>query len=275
RRPPPAGDSTLDPSVGFAKDGTLSFCYVTTLGHPHVAVSHDRGATWINARDIGAPLGIENAVFVEAVAGDPDRAACGFLGTKTAGNHESADFKGTWYALIAHTYDGGNTWTTVNATPNAPVQRDACIWNEGGNNPCRNLLDFNEITSDERGRVLYSYADGCIDDCENGGPNSYSSKASIARQSGGKGLVAAYDLTEPTIPARPYLSGRRDDMAAYLKWRAPDYGGSDITRYEIYRGTSAGNEVYIGYTTAGKLSFNDRAITTTVDTYTYKVRAVN
>src|SRR5262249_50236503 len=80
---PPPGDSILDPSVGIAKDGTLYFCYVNTLGHPHVAVSHDRGATWINDRDIGASLGIENAVFVEAVAGDPDRAACGFLGTKT------------------------------------------------------------------------------------------------------------------------------------------------------------------------------------------------
>jgi PKD repeat protein len=272
---PPPGASILDPSIGVAKDGTVYFCYVNGLGRPHVAVSKDRGATWTNDADIGASLGIENAVFVEAVAGDSDRAACGFVGTRTAGNHEDANFKGTWYVLIAHTYDGGAHWTTVNATPNAPVQREACIWNEGGSNPCRNLLDFNEITADEKGRVLYSYADGCINDCESGGPNSYSAKATIARQSGGKGLIAAFDPAEPTVPQRPFLSGRRDDMASYLKWRAPDYGGSDITRYEIYRGTSSGNEVFIGQTTAGKFSFNDRAISASVAQYTYKVRAVN
>jgi hypothetical protein len=272
--PPPNG-AILDPSVGIAKDNTLYFCYVNTLGHPHVAVSRDRGATWTNDADIGASLGIENAVFVEAIAGDSDRAACGFVGTKTAGNHEDANFKGTWYVLVAHTYDGGRTWTTVNATPNAPVQREACIWNEGGGNPCRNLLDFNEITMDEKGRVLYGFADGCINECESAGPNSYSAKASIARQSGGKGLIAAYDPAEPTIPQRPYLSGRRDDMASYLSWRAPDYGGSDIVRYEIFRGTSSGNEVFIGQTTPGKTTYNDRAISAATDTYTYKVRAVN
>jgi PKD repeat protein len=272
---PSPGSTILDPSIGIAKDGTVYFCYVNTLGHPHVAVSKDRGATWANDSDIGASLGIENAVFVEAVAADSNRAACGFVGTKTAGNHEDANFKGTWYVLIAHTYDGGAHWTTVNATPSAPVQREACIWNEGGSNPCRNLLDFNEITLDEKGRVLYGYADGCINDCESGGPNSYSAKATIARQSGGKGLIAAFDPAEPTIPQRPFLSGRRDDMAAYLEWRAPDYGGSDILRYEIYRGTSSGNEVFIGQTTAGKFSFNDRAISAAVAKYTYKVRAVN
>jgi len=62
------------------------------------------GATWTNDADIGASLGIENAVFVEAVAGDSDRAACGFVGTRTAGNHEDANFKGTWYVVVAHTY---------------------------------------------------------------------------------------------------------------------------------------------------------------------------
>ena len=46
---------------------------------------------------------------------------------------------------------------------------------------------------DEKGRVLYGYADGCVDDCEAGGPNSFSSKATIARQSGGKGLLCQFD----------------------------------------------------------------------------------
>jgi hypothetical protein len=265
----------LDPSVGIASDGTLYFSYINTDGHAHVAVSHDKGVTWINDFDIGTSQNIGNAVFIEAVAGDPNRAAVGFIGTTQVGNHEAADFNGTWYAFIAHTYDGGAHWTTVNATPNHPVQKEACIWNEGGANQCRNLLDFNEITMDEKGRVLYGYADGCVDDCEDGGPNSYSSKATIARQSGGKGLLSNFDPTEPVAPQAACLSGRRDDLASYLKWITPDNGGSDITAYKIYRGTTPANLTLIGQQVGDKSSYNDRTADPSVPNYTYKIKAVN
>ena len=79
---------------------------------------------------------------------------------KVAGDTQSADFLGVWHLFVAFTYDGGRTWITANATPSDPVQR-GCIWNQGGSNPCRNLLDFNDITTDAFGRVLVGYADGC------------------------------------------------------------------------------------------------------------------
>ena len=265
----------LDPSVGIANDGTLYFSYINSDGHAHVAVSHDKGVTWVNDFDIGASQNIANAVFIEAVAGDPNRAAVGFIGTTQIGDHQATDFNGTWYAFLAHTYDGGAHWTTVNATPNHPVQKEACIWNQGGANQCRNLLDFNEITMDEKGRVLYSYADGCIDDCEEGGPNSYSSKATIARQSGGKGLLAAHDPVEPVAPQAACLSGRRDDLASYLKWVAPDNGGSDIVAYKIYRGTTQNNLVSIGQQVGNKTTYNDRTADPGVPNYTYKIQGVN
>src|SRR5256714_7719020 len=267
----------LDPSVGIANDGTLYFSYINTDGHAHVAVSHDKGVTWINDFDIGATHNIHNAVFIEAVAGDPNRAAVGFIGTTQTGDHQAADFNGTWYAFLAHTYDGGAHWLTVNATPNHPVQKEACIWNQGGSNQCRNLLDFNEITMDEKGRVLYSYADGCIDDCEEGGPNSYSSKATIARQSGGKGLLSQFDPSEPVAPQAACLSGRRDDLASYLKWITPDNGGSDISAYKIYRGTTASNLTLIGQQVGDKNTYNDRTADPGVPggVYTYKIRGVN
>ncbi len=61
---------------------------------------------------------------------------------------------------VAYTYDGGQTWTTVDATPGNPIQR-GCIWNGGGSNACRNLLDFNDASIDKQGRVLVAYTDGC------------------------------------------------------------------------------------------------------------------
>ena len=269
--------SVLDPSVAIASDGTLYFAFVNGDGHAHVAVSHDRGATWVNDRDIGAGYNLQNTVFVEAVAGDPQRAAVGFIGTTQGGDHEAQDFNGIWYAFIAHTYDGGLNWTTVNASPNGPVQREGGICNSGiactGHN--RNLLDFNEITMDERGRVLFGYADGCVNECEDGGPNSFSSKATIARQSGGKGLLAQFDPVEPGGPQRACLSGRRDDQASYLKWVAPDNGGSDITLYKILRSDAQHAETQIGQQIGSKTTFTDRNADPAVASYTYRIIAVN
>src|SRR6266513_3914434 len=274
----------LDPTVGIASDGTLYFAWIDGEldgGHAYVAVSHDKGVTWTNPNDLGTSQNLHNSVFIEAVAGDPGRAAIGFIGSTQSGDHAAEDFNGIWYAFVATTYDGGQTWLTVNATPNAPVQREGGICNSGtgctGHN--RNLLDFTEITTDEKGRVLYAYADGCIGECEAGGPNSFSSKATISKQSGGKGLLAQFDsdFVEPVRPKAACLSGRRDDMASYLKWIAPDNGGADIASYKIYRGTTGlpGSEVQVGQQVGNKTSYNDRSVDAGVSSYTYRIVAVN
>lgn len=290
--PPTAG--ILDPSVAISKDppqpgGTSNTIYFAYVGqqpgsvpasevednHVYVAVSRDRGVTWDPPVDVGISAGVKNAVFPSAVAGDANRGAVAFIGTSTSGNHQAADFKGTWYGYVAHTYDGGRTWSTVNATPKGPVQREACIWNGGGNNPCRNLLDFNDATIDEKGRVLFAFADGCVDGCETGGPNSYSAKASIARQSGGKGLFVQFDMPEPALAKSPYLTGFRDDMASYLTWNPPDNGGSAITAFDIYRRGTSGAETLIGQASGKATSYTDRTVDSMVSTYTYRLSAVN
>ena len=91
---------------------------------------------------------------------------------------------------MAHTFDSGQTWTTIDATPTDPVQR-GCIWMQGGSNPCRNLLDFMGQAVDKEGRVLVGYADGCLN-CSSSS-TSHSKKATIARQVNGRRLFAAYD----------------------------------------------------------------------------------
>jgi hypothetical protein len=138
------------------------------------------------------------------IAGDDDRAAFAFLGTTTPGDDQSAAFNGVWHLYVATTYDGGKSWTTGDVTPTDPVQR-GCIWNGGGSNPCRNLLDFNDITTDNIGRVLVGYADGCTGSCVNDptanastGPSSaQDALATIARQATGKTLFAAFDGVLP------------------------------------------------------------------------------
>jgi PKD repeat protein len=279
----PAAGAILDPSVAIASDGTVYFAYTGqvpggngTDNHIFVAVSHDRGTTWSSSIDVGVSLGIKNAVFAAAVAGDPNRAAVTFIGTTTGGDHQATNFTGTWYGFVAHTYDGGATWTTVLATPNGPVQRNACIWNAGGNSVCRNLLDFTDANMDDKGNVLFAYADGCIGQCETGGPNSYASKATVARQSGGKPLLAQFDPSEPALAQQPCLTACRDDKATYLSWIAPDNGGSPLTAYNIYRSDATHPEVLIGIQTdPTAITFNDRSVDPTVSSYTYRISAVN
>src|SRR4029077_17077319 len=124
-----------------------------------------------------------------------------FYGTITPGDALQPDFKGIWHLYMAHTFDGGLTWTTTDATPNAPMQR-GCIWAKGGANICRNLLDFFDMTVDKVGRVLVGYVDGCEGgNCvqapltHKGKPpagqgNVYPDPATIPRQSSGRRLFA-------------------------------------------------------------------------------------
>ncbi|HYX41248.1 MAG TPA: sialidase family protein [Pyrinomonadaceae bacterium] len=178
--------SDWDPSIGIATDGTVYYGYKTGGGNAHIAVSHDKGLTWANDTDV-APGLVRNSAFPAVVAGDPDRAAYAFLGTDKPGGDPAA----VWYLYVAFTYDGGRSWLTVNATPNDPVQRGTiCSGGLGCTGGDRNLLDFIDTTIDAEGRVLVAYADGCTGACVNSFPNSFTKKATIARQVGGDRLFS-------------------------------------------------------------------------------------
>ena len=275
---PDSSPSGSDPSLAIASDNTLYFCYTNDNG-AWVAVSRDNGDSWLPSVNIGAAVGVRNAVFPEAVAGDPGRAACGFLGTDVAGNAGALDFKGRWYLFLAHTYDGGETWTTVNATPADPVQGYGGICLDGiacGSN--RNLLDFNEVTMDDRGRVLFGYTDGCVSDTclqSNGEQNDFVAFWRVARQYGGNPLLAEFDPVEPALPGAPHLAGIRSQIRTELNWRPPNDGGSAIAEYRVFRGESAGAKTQIAVVSGTKTRFLDATADLAVPAYYYEVVAVN
>jgi hypothetical protein len=211
-------------------------------------------------------------VFAEVVAGDPQRAAFSFFGTTTAGSFSSATVPGVWYLYTSVTYDGGQTWATFNVTPNDPIQRGGIC--NGTMETCRNLLDFFDATIDKEGRILIGYDDGCVGPCVDGGSNSFTAKAAIARQSGGKRMFAAFDPVEPARPGAPLLTATSDGTAVTLKWPAVDDGGSAITGYRIFRGTTPGGETFLANAAGTKGVYVD----TTIDpsaTYYYRITAVN
>ncbi|MET7520263.1 sialidase family protein [Streptomyces sp. NPDC005480] len=194
RKNPSSTPGDSDPSVGIGAGGTLYMGYQNSDGTARIAVSHDKGKTWLYDQNVGGSLGIKNIVFPAVTAGDDNRAAFAFLGTTTGGNYQDTEtFKGVWHLYVATTYDGGQSWVTVDATPTDPVQKGSICT---GGTTCgmdRNLLDFNDVTIDARGLLLAAYADGCTGACATGGAQNYDALATIARQSSGNTLYGAYD----------------------------------------------------------------------------------
>jgi len=276
---PGAGPGASDTSAALARDGTLYMGYANgNDGRPWVGVSKDHGRTYIYNQPIDANIGIKNTVWVECVAGDPDRAACAFHATTTPGAEATsgAPFDGIWYTYLAYTYDGGASWLLQEVTPGDPVQKGSICLNGLGcpsNPPNRNLLDFFDVVTDAQGRVIIGYADGCVGVClHKNGPGTYSAQGVIARQAGGKTLYAKFDPVAPTAPKAPLISARRDERDVELKWIAPYDGESAITGYRIYRGATAETVTQIATTT--KPFYADHDVGPDA-TYHYQVTAIN
>jgi hypothetical protein len=297
RTVPGSTSGVTDPSIGIATDGTVYFGYANNDGKAYVAVTKDRGLTWHNIQDVGLSQNIQNTVFAEVAAGDPDRAAFFFLGSTTpgaAGVDVDRSFTGTWYPYMATTYDGGRTWSTVNVTPGDPAQRGVVCTN-GTTCPSgtRNLLDFNDLQIDRKGRPTAAWADGCItaaciqgvdrngpstaatggttglpDGKVDGYDNDNAKLATIIRQTGGKTLFSSYDL--PDAPA--VLDGGYYKPAVKLTW--VDVSKNE-QQYVVERSLNDTTHfATVGTLPANATSFTDNT-TTKKNAYYYRVRAVN
>jgi hypothetical protein len=306
----PSSTGNQDPSVGIgqnnvgkpvggttpANGNTVYLGWISGDGHPHIAHSADQGATWLDDTDVGSSVvnvdgttGIRHAVFPVVVTGDDNRASFGFLGTgdgiSTDGNPcdpygATLNCGNIWHAYIATTYDGGAHWATIDTTPNKAVQKGTiCLQGTfcaGG----RNLLDFNDFTVDSQGRGLMGYADG-VGATGNNAFDGQSGGAlpAVARQSGGQRLFTFFDIPEPHAPAAPQaLSDNRVTGGILVKWLTPDNGGSTITSYKIYRGTTSGGENTV--TAVGQVTgeTTNEFFDTTVNAsgnYFYHITAVN
>jgi hypothetical protein len=269
-----------DPAVGIDNNGRVYFAIANADSSMVVATSDDHGSTWSNIFDVSSALGLKNIRYPAAVGGDAGRAAVAFYGSTTAGSANAASFNGTWHLYIAHTFDGGASWTVSDATPNAPIQR-GCIWTGGGANICRNLLDFFDMTIDKQGRVQVGYVNGCPGgDCAQAPAtatgNGYGAVATIARQSSGRRLLAVFDPTNPTSPpGAPAVTQRRVGSVVHLGWSEGDTGNSAIMNYQILRGTISNGESMLATVPGNQTSYDDPTATDPSKTYYYKVVAVN
>ena len=226
----------FDPDLAFSQEsGWLWLAQADALG-VHIALSKDEGTTWetlgtgmpgqepsqwFNLSTTfhdpvnGAP--IKFGSFPDLEAGDDERVALAFLGTTNPDAEEpfspnapdgtcSDESDGNvWHYYLSQSFDGGATWTTSRLWED-PVQVGA-LWNGGGGQDCRNLLDFNDMDMDSRGRLHIALADGCTEECAesyfawaNGtgeppqGEDSRDSWGVVLRQATGRGLFAEHDV---------------------------------------------------------------------------------
>jgi hypothetical protein len=283
------GSSSSDPAAAVDNNGRVYFAMAANDSAAVVAYSDDHGVTWQNIVNVSSALGLQNIRYPAAVAGNDavvgqpntGRAAIAFLGSTTAGDANSSIFNGVWHLYVSHTFDGGQTWTTTDATPNMPAQRGP-IWTGGGANIGRNLLDFFDIAIDKTGRVQVGWVNGCAGgNCAQSGPsatgNAYSATATIARQSSGKRLLRASDslAAGATAPGMPFVTQRRISNVVHLSWSEADSGSSAITGYQVLRGTASGSETLLAALPATQTTFNDTTANDISKTYYYKVIATN
>src|SRR5436190_1090071 len=200
-----------------------------------------------------------------------------YLGTTTPGDLQAREFPGVWHLYISSTYDGGNTWHTVNATPNDPVQRGP-IWLKGGGEVSRNLLDFMDATIDREGRVLVGFADGCLGDCV-GAPdsargNTYEDVTAIVRQTGGRRMFSEFDPADLSAPGAPTLTVTRNSSLSRLTWSQANNGGYGATTYSVYRKQQSDTDEKLLANVGNATSWTD-ATADENKSYIYRVSASN
>ena len=156
-------------------------------GRVHVSVSTSKGARWTLPVALGKDKGVKVSRFPLAVAGDGDRAAVAYLGSTSDGNPGARKtFTGVWHLYVSYTYDRGRHWKTYDATPQSPVQVGSICTGGTSCTDDRNLLDFNDMVLDGKGRVVIGFADGCLKTrCT---PADRLRKGAIIRQTTGLGL---------------------------------------------------------------------------------------
>ncbi len=157
-----------DPFITVTSDGTAYYMWRDDTQRMKLIRSHDRFATFDGPFDITPPE-VTGTMFAGLTAGSPGRIAWSFLGHTTpyTGDPPSATFVNAtarWHLYAGMSLDADAaepTFVTQRVTPaDDPVQVGP-IFEGGGGDPSRNLLDFIDMHTGPDGRPWIAFTDGC------------------------------------------------------------------------------------------------------------------
>jgi hypothetical protein len=161
--------TSLDPEVAFSPDGTLYLLFQDKDFNEVLARSHDMGKTW-DGQWVVSPPGVKSTSFSALATGSNGRVAMGFLGTRDGkGTPSSVNATARWSLYIVTSDDADTaapTFTSHQATPDDKPVQIGPIWQGGGGDPSRNLLDFIDGAVAPDGTFYVAYAEGCTQKCE-------------------------------------------------------------------------------------------------------------
>jgi fibronectin type 3 domain-containing protein len=203
-----------------------------------------------------------------------------------------------WYRVSAQNDVGEGRWSNAaSATPEAPpsppgppvdlratpgdgsVQLDWSAPTDDGGSPITNYNIYRGTTSGQLSFLVQvpdvlTYQDTGL---TNGQKYFYHVRAVNSQGEGPPSHeVSATPMSGDTAPEPPTnLVAIGGDTRVSLSWQAPPSdGGSPVTNYNIYRGTSPGGEAWLAQVGGDARSYTDTAVTNGV-TYYYYVTAVN
>lgn len=211
---PELGQVEIDADVTVTPDGTAYVLMRDKDQIAHLVRSTDKFQTCDHWRV--APPDHTMNVFAGITSGDDGRIALAYLGTRDP-VHDGAipsNISATWHAFVTTSFDADSenpTFVTQQVTPAEDPVQVGCVWmggGGGGNDMCRNLLDFIDMVRDNEGRWYVAITDGCTprNDCT-GTPDQpdYQSKdrqVAILVQDRGLSLFAEKGIL-PTLGLEP------------------------------------------------------------------------
>ncbi|MDP9241871.1 MAG: DUF1996 domain-containing protein [Actinomycetota bacterium] len=163
------------------------------------------------------------------------------------------------------TASGGNT--AVHLSWSSPPDGGSTITNY---NVYRSTVSGQEVLLATLGKVT-SFDDTGL---SNGTTYYYRVSATNGVGEGPASTEASATPRAVTVPVAPTLTASRASaLGVKLRWSAPADGGSPISGYRIYRGRTAGSEVFLA--AAGNVTVYKDSATRSGSTYFYRVTAVN
>ena len=186
------GAEEIDPDVTVTKEGTAYMLYRGSDHLQYLVRSKDKFQTWEGPWKVSPP-DVRSTVFAGITSGDDDRIAMAYLGTRDTDEEPSkAGENTTWHLFVTYSFDAlaeSPTFVTTQVDGDDDPIQIGCVWLNGGGNPCRNMLDFIDMTSDADGRIFVAITDGC-DKCATD-KESHNRNAAIVVLEEGPSLYAA------------------------------------------------------------------------------------
>ncbi len=260
--------------LAIGSDGVDHIVYVEDIRHGRTLITYSTavryatlsGSTWsiVTVNDFGSPV-LADTIYVSMALNATNHASVGYnnpTGSAAVMMAVSVDYPSAATNLVAVAYPNEVklTWTAPTYNGGLPLT-NMTVYRDNG-------TGFALVASLPAMQTYFNDT-GLI----NGHKYNYTVYASNGMGTTASAIVNATPVAKPSAPTWPATSVSGTSVT--INWTAPSStGGTAITSYKVYRGTSSGSLSLLTTVGASTLSFQDTGLSAG-QSYFYKVTAVN